>query len=126
MTPADATEVVPYLTSAVLIVYAQKFMKTRDVYIKFVESMPGADKWAHRLIAAIGVAVSAAGIHYTYMGDYTTGWIVHINIPDIWTVLHGLTDFVKLYTLQQFAYDVTRRPAVNVDVTIPVTKESSR
>jgi hypothetical protein len=107
--PADATEIVPYLTTAAVIVYAQRFLKTTRVYEQFVAAMPGADKWAHRLVAGIGAFVAALGIHMTFAGDFSNGWAFSGTIPNGWELLHGLADFVKVFALQQWAYDSSKQ-----------------
>lgn len=111
MPGSDATEVVPYLTSAALIMYAMRYLKTFDFYGRFVEAFPAADRWVHRMVAGVGALVAAIGIHVSFQGDFNTGWTFHGTIPDINTIIHGGWDWTKVYVLQQFAYDTTRRPA---------------
>lgn len=106
----DTTEVVPYLTSAGLVVYAQKWMKTRPLYTTLVEQFPGANKWAHRLVAALGATIAALGIHVSFAGDYQSGWTFHGSIPDLWTMVHAGSDWVKVYVLQAIVYDATKQP----------------
>lgn len=108
--PGEATEVVPYLTSAALIFYAQKFLKTRTSYGHFVKAFPAADKWAHRFIAGFGALIAATGIHFTFNYDIVQGGTAHFTIPDLWTMVHGIGDWVKVFTLQQFAYDCAKQP----------------
>ena len=112
--PSDATEVVPFLTSAAVIVYIQKFLKssslTSDMYAKYVAMVPGADKWAHRIIAGIGSFIAALGIHMTFAGDFSHGWNFAGTIPNGWELLHASADFIKVFALQQWAYDSSRRP----------------
>lgn len=116
MTPDTAAGATPYLTAAGLVVYAQRWMKTQDAYREFIVAFPGADKWAHRAVAAVGALAAAIGIHWTYTGAWETGWQIHLAIPAGWTLLHGLTDFTKVFVLQQLAYDATRQPPwVSVD-----------
>lgn len=110
----DNTEVVPYLTSAALIVYVQRWLKSRDFYQAFVGAMPGADKWAHRLVAGVGALLMALGIHYTFTGDMQAGWQLHLSIPALWTLLHTAGDFVKEYVLQQMIFDGTKDKVVIV------------
>lgn len=105
--PADATEVVPYLTSAATIVYIQKWMKQKDVYKRFVKEFPGADRYAHWLMAGIMSLVAAAGIHYTWTGNLTDGGHIAIDIPNLTTIGHGISDWFKVYILQHLAHDVT-------------------
>ncbi len=112
MTPQDATEVVPYLTSAAIIVYVQQWLKTRDLYATLEHNFPGAAKWTHRMVAAVGAGGMAIGIHVTFMGDASTGWHFSGTIPDVWTMLHAIGDFGKVYVLQQYMYDSTRKPSL--------------
>ncbi len=112
--PNDATEVVPFLTSAAVIVYIQKYLKgsrlTSEWYAKFVAAVPGSDKWAHRIIAGLGSFVAALGIHMTFAGDFNNGWTFAGQIPNGWELLHATGDFIKVFALQQWAYDSSRRP----------------
>lgn len=108
MNPQDASEVVPYLTSAAMIYFAQKFLKTTPPYAAFVAAMPGAAKWAHRTVALIGSVIAAVGIHYTYNGTLQAGGVLTFTIPGAWDMLHATWDVVKVYVLQQYAYDTTK------------------
>lgn len=106
----DANEVVPYLGAAATIVFIQRWMKTQPWYSTTIQKMPGADKWAHRAVAAVGAFIAAIGIHISFAGDWMTGWTFKGSIPDIWTLLHAFSDWFKVYVLQQYAYDSTRKP----------------
>lgn len=115
--PNDATEVVPFLTSAATIVYIQKWLKHREVYQRFVAAFPGADKWAHWLAAGIMSAITAAGIHFVWncTGCQTwtpeNGGIAQIQIPGVVAMIHGLADFWKVYILQHFGHDAVSQAA---------------
>lgn len=100
MTGNDATEIVPYLTSAATIVFIQKWLKTRTTYQQFVKAFPGADKYAHWLVAGVMSLVAAAGIHYTWSGTLHDGGILMITVPKLIDIFHGLSDFFKVYILQ--------------------------
>ncbi len=104
------TEVVPYLAFGALIMYAQRALKRFDWYSKFVTAFPAADRWVHRIVAGALAFIAAVGIHYTWQGDATTGWNIHIAIPNLAALGHGTWDFVNVYIFQQLSYDVTRRP----------------
>lgn len=106
MNPADATEVVPYLTSAATIIYIQKWLKTRDVYRRFITAFPAADKYGHWLVAGVMSLVAAAGIHYTYIGTLETGGQLVFNIPAFTVIIHGISDWFKVYILQHFGHDL--------------------
>jgi len=108
--PSDATEVVPYLTSAATIVYVQKWLKTRQPYQQFVAAFPGADKYAHWVIAGTASLVVAAGIHITWNWDALHGGAFSGTIPDLMTILHGLGDWFKVYVLQHTVYEATHQP----------------
>lgn len=108
--PSDATEVVPFLTSAAVIVYAQKFLKTTNLYGRFVKAIPGADKWAHRIVAGLGALIAALGIHMTFAGDFNAGWTFSGTVPNGWELMHGFGDFIKVFALQQWAYDSSKQP----------------
>lgn len=110
----DATEVVPYLTSAALIMFAQRALKGFAWYQNFVRAMPGADKWAHRIVAGAGSLIAALGIHVAFTGDILTGGTFQGTYPNIFEMLHGLGDWVKVFALQQWAYDSSRRPEEQV------------
>lgn len=110
----DATEVVPYLTSGLLIMYAQRLLKGFAWYRNFVRAVPGADKWAHRVFAGAGSALAAAGIHLTFTGSILTGGEIHGTYPNIFEMLHGLGDWIKVFAIQQWAYDSARRPEEQV------------
>src|SRR5688572_17264312 len=111
MDPNVTGEVVPYLAAGALIMYVQAWLKRFGWYKKFVTAFPAADKYVHRMVAAVGAFIAAVGIHYTFQGDASTGWQVHINIPNATQLWHGAWDFVNVYIFQQLSYDVTRRPA---------------
>lgn len=104
----ETTEVVPYLTSAAMIYFVQKYLKSTSTYAQFVKALPGAAKWAHWLVAGIGSVVAAVGIHFTITGSADTGWSGTFNIPDVWTMLHALWDVTKVFVLQQWAYETTK------------------
>ncbi len=104
-----ATEVVPYFTSAAAIVYIQKIMKGHALYAKFVAVFPGADKWAHRFVAAFWALWTALGLHFVYEGDPDVGYHLHLITPAVTAMLHGIGDFGKLYLLQHVVYDATQK-----------------
>lgn len=110
MNPNDATEVVPYLTSAATIVYIQEWLKQRQVYAQFVQAFPGTDKWAHWAVAGVMSLVAAAGIHWVWTGSLTNGGVLTIQIPDLTTVAHGVADWFKVYVLQHTVYKMMREP----------------
>ena len=54
MVPPDATEVIPYMTSAAVIVYAQRWLKSSRVYAAVLRLYrPDAAKWVHRAVAGL-------------------------------------------------------------------------
>ena len=115
-----STEIVPYFTTASLIVYAQKWLKTRQNYKHFVAMFPGADKWAHRATAAMGALWVALGLHFVYEGTAETGYAFHLITPSVVSMLHSLGDFVKVFILQQVVYDGTKdRTAVSRPSNLP-------
>jgi hypothetical protein len=113
VSPQDATEVVPYLSSAATIYFIQKFLKEREVYQRFVGAFPGADKWGHWFIAAVMSMVAAAGIHVVWtcslcsVWDPNKGGTALITIPSIGDMVHGLSDWWKVYILQQAMHEVS-------------------
>ncbi len=116
---SDATEVVPYLTSAATIVYIQKWLKTRDVYNKLITAFPGADKYAHWFFAGLMSLIAAAGIHYVWSGtlsDFLTGkgGLLTITVPSLIDMLHGASDWFKVYILQHTIYESQVAKAVIV------------
>ncbi len=121
LNPNDATEVVPYLTSAATIVMVQKWLKTLQVYARFVEAFPGADRWAHWLVALVASLIAAAGIHIVWTGTFTEGGVATFNVPGVWAMVHGLGDWFKVFILQHTVYESTHQvpyvPAAVVDDT---------
>lgn len=110
MVSQDQTEVVPFLTSAATIVYLQKWLKTRNLYVQFVKAFPGADKYAHWFVAGLMSLVTAAGIHAVWDGTLTSGGKLTIEIPSALLLLHGLSDWFKVYVLQATIYDSHLKP----------------
>lgn len=108
--PNDATEVVPYLTSAATIVYIQKFLKSRQIYASFVKAFPGADKWAHWFMAGLMSLVAAAGIHWAWSGTLTEGGTLTIMVPTLAAIVHGVSDWFKVYILQHTIYGASHEP----------------
>jgi hypothetical protein len=82
MTPGDATEVVPFLSSAATIAFLQKMLKQTQPYAQFVQAFPGADKWAHRTFAAVASLFVALGIHLTWKLDSRGWWISAVHNPE--------------------------------------------
>ena len=118
----QATEIVPFLTTAALIVYAQKWLKSTGLYGAFVEKMPGADKWAHRLVASIGALWTALGLDFAYDGSGDAGYTFRLITPATVTMLHGLGDFAKVYVMQQVVYDATQKGKQLLPPTGPAAK----
>ena len=108
--PQDATEVVPYLTSAATIVYIQKFLKSRQAYATFVHTFPGADKYAHWFMAGTMSLIASAGIHAVWNGSLTEGGTITIAVPTLLTMLHGTSDWFKVYILQHTVYSAIKEP----------------
>lgn len=104
MTPQDASEVVPFLTSAATIAFLQKMLKQTQPYAQFVQAFPGADKWAHRTFAAVASLLVAAGIHITWNWNAASGGAFSGTLPSLLDALHGLGDFWKVYILQHTVY----------------------
>lgn len=123
MTPGDATEVVPYLTSAATIYFLQQQFKRLPAYQTFVKAFPGADKWAHWIVAGLMSAAAAAGIHVVWtcslcsLYDVNKGGTALVTLPSIWDIIHGLSDWWKVFVLQQFGYRIADgRPSPAVPV----------
>lgn len=110
--PNDATEVVPYLTSAATIVYIQKWLKTQQPYQQFVKAFPGADKWAHWAMAGLSSLIASAGIHIVWNWDALHGGQVMFNLPDLSSLLHGVADWFKVYILQHTVYEATHQASL--------------
>lgn len=107
VTPGDATEVVPYLTSAATIVALQKYLKTLDLYQRFVQAFPGADKYGHWFVAGICSLTAAAGIHVAWNWTAIAGGTAVFTIPPVMAMIHGLADFWKVFILQHTVYEAT-------------------
>ncbi len=107
-TPADQTEVVPYMTTAAGIYFTQKWLKTRPAYAEFVQALPGAAKWAHRAVAMIGSVIAAVGIHFTYTGTLQAGGTLQFLIPSLWDMAHAVSDVGKVFLLQQWGYEMAK------------------
>lgn len=90
----------------------QQVLKARQNYQRFVTTFPGADKWAHRIIAGAFSLLAASGIHYTLDGgcSFADGCRGTFSIPDGMTLLHGLWEWTKVYMVQQGWYDFTSTP----------------
>lgn len=116
--PAEATEVVPYLTSAATIAYIQKWLKTTDVYTRFVKAFPGADQYAHWFTAGIMSLIAAVGIHWTWTGSLTEGGTLTFAVPSLIVMLHAIADWFKVYILQHFAHDTVKRADSTTENTI--------
>jgi len=123
--PQDATEVVPYLTSAATIVFIQSWLKEHRVYQQFVAAFPGADKYAHWIVAAVMSLAAATGIHWVWDGSWNDfvsghGVSVTITIPMASVVLHGLSDWFKVYVLQSTIYNTvtTKQAALRQEVAV--------
>ena len=108
MIPNDATEVVPYVTSAATIAYIQRWLKSKDVYHRFVKAFPGTDKWAHWAVAGFASLIAAAGIHWVWNGTMTEGGTLTIQIPSAVILAHGMADWFKVYILQHTIHDATK------------------
>jgi hypothetical protein len=104
------TEGVSLFTAAGLIFYLMKYLKTFGLYQRFVSAFPLADKWVYRLVAGVGSLIAALGISLAYHGDATTGWQVSISIPNLNTLGEGIWHWIQVFTAQQLAYDISRRP----------------
>lgn len=105
----------PYLITGGLIVYAQRWMKSFQWYQQFVKAVPGADRWAHRIVAAVGSLLGALGIVLTWQGDPLTGWTVTAAVPALSVLLRGGLNFLVTFGTQQIIYDMTRtRPGAEL------------
>ncbi len=101
----DASEVVPWLTSAATIVALQRWLKTKKLYWDLVRVVPGADKWAHWCIAGAASLIAAAGIHLTWNWDMIHGGQFAGSLPSLMDLVHGLGDWFKVYILQWTIYE---------------------
>ena len=108
-TQGTAGEVPTYLGSAMVIMYVQRAIKSREWYQAFVKAVPGADKWAHFLVAALG-SLAAVGLTYKLDYDAAKGGTVVLNLPALGAALHALKDFLFTYGSQQVLYESTRKP----------------
>jgi len=102
-------------TSGFLIFKIQQILKGLETYQRFVTAFPGVDKWAHRFIAGLLALVAASGIHYTLDGacSWSDGCTGKFTIPNGWSVLHGIWEWLQVYCVQQGSYDFssTSRPS---------------
>jgi hypothetical protein len=110
MTPPDVSEVVPYFTSAATIVFVQKALKQTQLYARFIQAFPGADKYAHWFVAGLGSLIAAEGIHITYGWTVATGGTISFAVPGLAALLHGFSDWFKVYILQHTIYSSTHEP----------------
>ncbi len=133
MTPQDATEVVPFLSSAATIYFLQKRLKQTQVYQQFIQAFPGADKWGHWFIAGVMSLAASAGIHIVWtcglcsVWDPNKGGTALITVPSLADMVHGLSDWWKVYILQQSMHEmsnpkdqIVRREVVLAPPTGPV------
>lgn len=103
--PAEV--VIPYLTSAATIVYVQKWLKTLEFYQRFVKAFPGADKYAHWVVAGAMSVIAATGIHWVWTGTLLNGGVLTINVPQLSDILHGVSSWFKVYITQHTIYEAT-------------------
>jgi hypothetical protein len=121
LSPKDATEVVPYLTSAATIVALQKWLKTRAWYQTLTQAIPGSDKWTHWLVAGVASFVASLGIHVVWDWDVIKGGQAVFTIPGFWDLAHGLADWWKVYILQHTVYEATSSKPLLVSTPAPAT-----
>lgn len=112
------TDFSTYAIVSGLVMYAQKYMKSFNIYQAVVKAVPGADKWAHRVIALLGSLIGAAGIAYAFSYDPQTGGSLLITLPSAAVAAAGLKSAAVLYLGQQFAYDATRTRDTNIDMVV--------
>jgi hypothetical protein len=109
----DASVLAPYFFTGSGIVLAQKWMKGKRFYARFVQAFPGADKWAHRTVAIIGAAIGAAGIHYSWNYDILHGGSVQAQLPAlvdlVQNLFHAAGDLTKVVITQQILYEMTHQ-----------------
>lgn len=98
--------------SGIALMYFQSWLKRFNWYKAFVTAFPAADKYVHRLVAALGSFLVALGITYSMTGDSSSGWQVVLNIPNADALVSAVWNFVQVFVTQQAAYDMTRRPAI--------------
>jgi hypothetical protein len=96
--------------SAATIVAIQKWLKQQEVYARFVATFPGADKWAHWLIAGLSSIIAAAGIHVTWNWDVIKGGQFAGSLPSLMDMVHGILDWFKVYIMQHTIYESTHQP----------------
>lgn len=97
-----------YWTAVGGIYFLQKYLKVFKFYQKFVDTFPGADKWAHRAFAGVAALIVSLGIHIATEGDATAGWTVHISIPNVLSLWHSLGDWLEIFTGQQIVYELSK------------------
>ena len=112
--PSDATEVVPYLTSAATIVALQGWLKGRQFYQDFVTAFPSTDKYAHWLVAGAASLIASAGIHFVWSGTLAEGGTATFAVPGIIAIIHGVSDWFKVYILQHTIYKTTHQTPINI------------
>lgn len=95
---------------AIMVVYVQKWLKTHDWYQRFVEWAPGANRNAHRIVAGLFALITAIGIHITVDGNADTGWNFSGHIPAVSVMLQSAWEFIKVFAIQQYVYDSSRKP----------------
>lgn len=100
-----------YTLVGIVLMYFQSWLKRFEWYKAFVTAFPAADKYVHRMVAALTAFVAAVGITYTMTGDSAAGWQVAIAIPNQAALLESARAFLTVFISQQFAYDISRRPA---------------
>lgn len=96
--------------SGVILMYIQSWLKRFDWYKAFVTRFPMADKYVHRMVAALGSFFMVLGVTYTVTGDRSVGWMLQLQIPNQENLVHAIWTFLVSFFSQQVAYDATRRP----------------
>lgn len=103
----NGQELLSQVTSAAIVVYLLQWLKkTKLVTFITVETTT-----LNRMIAAIGAAIAAFGIHWTYDASVAGGQLVITGLS-FSALAHGAWHWANQFALQQLAYDAATSKAV--------------
>ena len=101
-------EFLSQLTSAAVVVYALQWLKRSTLFPWITME----SERLNRLLAGVGAAISAAGVHFAFaVAENTSGtYVITISGLSLLNVLHGLWHVVNQFAIQQLAFDAVVKP----------------
>ncbi len=116
------SQITNHLTSAMLIVYVLKWLRSTKLYQRCVGWLPISNGKIHVIVSGIGAFIAAVGIHGSISGNYSDGWKYAGTIPSLAVMWHMAVDWGTQMAFNQgvFAVAVQEKAAAPV-VTVPVS-----